>query len=133
MHPTLLIMTDDTRVLYNGDCPVCSAEIGHYASYSGRKGLPIRFEDLNRDDLEDWGLSRDDAARRLYVLKDGQIHSGIPAFIVLWRDMPRYRWLARVVSVPGIHLLACLVYDHFLAPLIYRWHLRRVGATSTQS
>ena len=128
----LYFMTKDTRVLYNADCPVCSFEINHYATYAGGKGLPIRFEDLNRDALSDWGLSRDEAARRLYVLKDGQMYSGIPAFIVLWQDMPRYRWLARLVSLPGLHRLACWTYDYILAPLIYRWHLRRVGATSTQ-
>lgn len=124
-------MTDKTRVLYNADCPVCSFEIDHYAAYAGRQGLPILFEDLNRDALEDWGLSRDAAARRLYVLKGGQMYSGIPAFIVLWRDMPRYRRLARLVALPGIHTLACLIYDHVLAPLIYRWHVRRLRATST--
>ncbi|WP_299294649.1 thiol-disulfide oxidoreductase DCC family protein [uncultured Tateyamaria sp.] len=126
-------MTDDTRVLYNANCPVCSFEIDHYAAYSDRMGLPIRFEDLNAAEMDDWGLSRDAAARRLYVLKDGQMYSGIPAFIVLWRDMPRYRWLARLVSVPGVHWLASKAYDHVLAPVIYRWHMRRLRATSTVS
>ncbi|WP_415404177.1 thiol-disulfide oxidoreductase DCC family protein [Tateyamaria sp. SN3-11] len=125
-------MSDDTRVLYNADCPVCNFEISHYAAYSGREGLAIRFEDLNQAEMADWGLSRDAAARRLYVLKDGEMFSGIPAFIVLWRDMPRYRWLARLVSVPGVHWAACKIYDHVLAPVIYRWHLRRLRATSTQ-
>lgn len=125
-------MTDETRVLYNGECPVCSYEINHYAAYSQQNGLPIRFEDLNEDALEDWGLTPDAAARRLYLMKDGRMLSGIPAFIVLWQDMPRYRWLARVVALPGVNTLACLSYDYVLAPLIYRWHLRRIGATSTQ-
>ncbi|WP_189370945.1 thiol-disulfide oxidoreductase DCC family protein [Tateyamaria omphalii] len=127
-------MTDDTRVLYNADCPVCSFEIDHYAKYSGDRALPIRFEDLNCIDMSDWGLSRDEAARRLYVLRNGELTSGVPAFIVLWQDMPRYRWLARIVSLPGIHWLASKAYDHVLAPLIYRWHLRRLAAaTSTES
>lgn len=126
-------MTENTRVLYNADCPVCSFEINHYAAYSVRNGLPIRFEDLNRDALDAWGLTPDEAARRLYVMKDGQMFSGIPAFIVLWQDMPRYRWLARLIALPGLNRLACVTYDYVLAPLIYRWHLRRVGATSSQS
>lgn len=126
-------MTENTRVLYNADCPVCSFEINHYAAYSERNGLPIRFEDLNRDALDAWGLTPDEAARRLYVMKDGQMFSGIPAFKVLWQDMPRYRWLARLIALPGLNRLACMTYDYVLAPLIYRWHLRRVGATSSQS
>ena len=118
-------MSKETRVLYNAECPVCNFEISHYADYSAKAALPIRFDDLNSAALADWEIDADAAARRLHVLKDGEIHTGIPAFVVLWRDMPRYRWLARVVSTPGIHWLAAKTYDHILAPLIYRWHLRR--------
>lgn len=115
----------ETRVLYNAECPVCSFEINHYAAYARKQALPLGFEDLNVDDLADWGLTRDQAARRLYVLKDGKMTSGIPAFLILWQDMPRYRWLARIVGIPGIQQLASFLYDWVLAPLIYRWHLQR--------
>ena len=118
-------MSKETRVLYNADCPVCNFEITHYADYSAREGLPIRFDDLNSDALTQWDLDADTAARRLYVLKDGALYSGIPAFVLLWQELPRYRWLARLVSVPGVHWVACLTYDYVLAPLSYRWHLRR--------
>ncbi len=125
-------MTDETRVLYNADCPVCSFEIDHYAAYTAREGIPIRFDDLNSGALQHWNITADEAARRLHVVKDGTVYGGIPAFLVLWQDMPRYRWLARLVAVPGIYRVACWAYDFVLAPLIYRWHLRRV-ATSTHS
>jgi len=114
-----------TCVLYNANCPVCSFEIGHYARYAEAKGLPIRFDDLNSDAREHWGIDADTAARRLYVLHEGELTSGIPAFLVLWARMPRYRWLARVVGLPGVRHVATLTYDHVLAPVIYRWHLRR--------
>ena len=116
---------EKTRVLYNDACPVCRTEIRHYARYVADAALPLRFEDLNTDDLQDWDLTPDQAARRLHVLKDGQILSGIDAFLVLWNDMPRYRWLSRVVGKPGIRQIASAAYDHVLAPLIYRWHLRQ--------
>jgi predicted DCC family thiol-disulfide oxidoreductase YuxK len=124
-------MTQDsparTSVLYNATCPVCSFEIDHYAAYAHDRALPIRFDDLNDPArLAAWGIDADAAARRLHVLKDGRLLAGIPAFIVLWQEMPRYRWLARVVSLPGVHGLATLAYDRVLAPLIYRWHLRRL-------
>lgn len=114
-----------TSVLYNAECPVCNFEISHYASYSQKSGLPIRFDDLNTDARTAWNLTEDRAARRLYVLHEGELTSGIPAFLVLWRQMPRYRWLARIVGLPGIKQLAGLAYDYVLAPGIYRWHLRR--------
>lgn len=123
-------MRDETRVLYNADCPVCSFEINHYADYSAKTGLPIRFDDLNSQALAQWNITADEAARRLHVLKDGEIYGGIPAFVVLWQDMPRYRWLARLVSLPGVYWVANRAYDHILAPLIYRWHLRRVASST---
>ena len=115
-----------TSVLYNATCPICNFEIQHYASYAGAKGLPIRFDDLNSDALGQWGLDGDTAARRLYVLHEGTLTSGIPAFLVLWLQMPKYHWLAKVVGLPGIKQIACAAYDFVLAPVIYRWHLRRL-------
>lgn len=123
----------NTRVLYNADCPVCSFEINHYAAYAQKRALPIRFEDLNADDLSAWGLSADEAARRLYVMKDGKLVSGIPAFLILWQDMPRYRALAWIVGLPGVRQLATALYDYVLAPVIYRWHKRRQMGRSALS
>ena len=118
--------TTKTSVLYNATCPVCNFEIQHYARYAGANGLPIRFDDLNSDARGQWGLDADTAARRLYVLHEGTLTSGIPAFLVLWTQMPKYRWLAKVVGLPGIKQIACVAYDHVLAPAIYHWHLRRL-------
>ncbi len=114
-----------TSVLYNAACPVCNFEISHYAKYAGDNGLPIRFDDLNSDALAAWDLTADAAARRLYVAHKGALVSGIPAFIILWRQMPRYRWLAKVVNLPVIRQIATVLYDYVAAPIIYRWHLRR--------
>ncbi|MBD3663959.1 thiol-disulfide oxidoreductase DCC family protein [Sulfitobacter aestuariivivens] len=116
----------DTEVLYNDSCPVCRREVHHYARLSTAAGLPIAYDDLgNPDRLQQWGLTPDEAARRLHVRKDAKTYAGIPAFIVLWREIPRYRWLARLVNTPGIRQLAILTYDHVLAPLLFHWHKRR--------
>jgi len=127
-------MTDEqeTAVLYNAECPVCNFEISHYAKYADRNGLPIRFDDLNTDALAQWGLSADEAARRLYVAKDGALVSGIPAFLLLWQDMPRYRLVARLVGFPVIKQVSAVLYDYVLAPLIYRMHLRRKARLSAR-
>jgi predicted DCC family thiol-disulfide oxidoreductase YuxK len=117
--------TDDTAVLFNADCPVCNFEISHYADYAAKNGLPIRFDDLNSDALARWDLTADQAARRLYVVHQGALFSGIEGFLVLWRQMPKYHWLAKVVGLPVVKQIAAVVYDYVLAPLIYRWHLRR--------
>ena len=128
-QPYLLGMSEETKVLYNAQCPVCRFEIDHYRSYAQKSDLAIRFDDLNSDALSAWDISSDQAARRLYVEHKGQLYSGIPAFIMLWREMPRYRILGRIVDLPAIHWIACKVYDLALAPAIYRWHLYRQRRT----
>lgn len=120
-----------TDVLYNAACPVCSREIDHYARLSAAQALPLRYDDLNdADKLQTWGVSADDAAKRLHVRKDGQIYVGLPAFIALWQSLPRYQWLARLVSLPGLYRLAHWTYEGVLAPLLYRRHLKRQKKTT---
>lgn len=119
-------MNENTEVLYNGACPICSREINHYERLSQKQALAIQYDDLaDSAKLDKWGLNADEAAERLHVRKDGKIYSGIPAFVILWNDIPQMRWLAKFVSLPGVHKLACLTYDHVLAPLLFRWHLAR--------
>lgn len=120
-------MTDEIRVLYNAACPVCRAEIDHYAVYARKQGLPIRFDDLNDTDLDGWGIGADEAAQRLHLRKGGEILGGIDAFVELWRVMPRWRLLAATVGSPLVRQLAALVYDRVLAPALYRRHLARVA------
>lgn len=115
------------EILYNGECPICSREIAGYQRMSEAAALPLRFDDLHgADTLARWGVTAEDAAKRLHVREpDGRIVSGVDAFIVLWRALPRLQWLARIVSVPGIYWAATKLYDHVLAPALYALHRRR--------
>lgn len=119
-------MSEKTEVLYNASCPICSREVDHYAKLSAAEALPISYDDLTDPaKLHDWGITAEEAAKRFHVRKGGEVYAGVPAFVVLWGDIPQTRWLARLVALPGVHALACLVYDHIAAPLLYRLHLRR--------
>lgn len=117
--------TPKIRVLFNGSCPVCSREIAHYRGYCETRAVSARFEDLTGDAGEDWGLSPDEAARRLHVLHEGRLLSGMEAFRALWSEMPRYRWLARLTGLPVVRQILNVVYEALLAPLLYRSHRRR--------
>ena len=121
-------MDQPTEVLYNEACPVCRREVHHYRRLTETAALPVTYDDLgDASALARWGIDADQAARRLHVRKDGRVLAGIPAFVALWQEVPRYRWLARLVSLPGVHGLACAVYDRLLAPALYAWHRRRWG------
>lgn len=116
-------MSDETKVLYNHTCPVCRFEIDGYAKRVRADGLPVRFDDLSR--AADWGLTADQAARSLHVIHKGKLLSGIPAFRALWSVMPRWRWVAFITGLPLIRPATTALYDHILAPALYRAHRKR--------
>ncbi|TFL19121.1 thiol-disulfide oxidoreductase DCC family protein [Jannaschia formosa] len=118
---------EETRVLYNAECPICSREIDHYRGRAQRNGLPIRFDALQGPGLADWGVDADAAARRLHVRHQGRVVSGMEAFRLLWRQMPQIAWLARVTGAPGLRQGSDWLYDRVAAPLLYRMHRRRVA------
>jgi predicted DCC family thiol-disulfide oxidoreductase YuxK len=118
-------MEHRSTVIYNGSCPICSVEVSAYRRHALAHDLPLDFADLTRTDMAAFGLTPDLAARRLYLVQDGQMYSGIEAFLRLWAAMPKYRWLARIVGLPVVRPIARLVYDHVAAPLLYALHRRR--------
>jgi predicted DCC family thiol-disulfide oxidoreductase YuxK len=72
------------------------------------------------------GIDREAAKKRLHVVTaDGELLAGVDAFLALWREMPRYRPLARVVGLPGVKQLAHLVYEGLLAPGLYAFNRAR--------
>lgn len=120
-------------VLYNGDCPICSREIAAYRAAARSQGLPIEFESLADTDLSRWGLSVEQAGRRLHLLRDGELVSGLDAFQTLWEAIPRLRWLARVSGWPVIYQVLWSLYEWLLAPCLYALHRIRVHVTRTSA
>ena len=91
-----------TIVLFNGDCKICSKEICVYQTYGAGRELPIDFKDINAIDLAPFGLTRNETARQLHVIKNYELFKGVKAFVVLWNEMPRYRFLAKIFSLPWV-------------------------------
>lgn len=93
-------------VYYDGSCPICRAEIGHYASQSGAEQLC--FLDLSKSDAPPApDLTHADAMARFHVRQsNGALVSGADAMVAIWRTLPGWRWVARIASFPGLrHLL----------------------------
>ena len=121
------------RVLFNEDCPICNAEICHYRKYAEKKGIKLYFDKLGETDLSLYGVSKDQGAKRLHIISDGQVIHGLPAFQKLWKEMPRYKILAILTNFPIVREIAALIYDKILAPLLYKSHLKRLQKNSEQS
>ena len=129
--PALRALDRGCEVWFNGDCPVCSREIGAYERAARRGDLPLRFNDSMRVSrpLAAYGLRREHLERRLYLRDEqGRILSGFPAVIALWARIPEYRWLARVFSWPPLRAFCESLYDHIVAPGLAYWaRVRQTG------
>jgi predicted DCC family thiol-disulfide oxidoreductase YuxK len=119
-------MPEENRLLvcYNGSCPVCRAEIGHYRQLDGGSDA-LAFLDVAADPTAAarHALVGDNPFRRLHaVTPDGQQIAGLDAFIAVWERLPRYRWLARLASRSGVRPMAGWAYERIAAPLLFALH-----------
>ena len=115
-----------TIVLFNGDCKICSKEICVYQTYGAGRELPIDFKDINAIDLAPFGLTRNETARQLHVIKNYELFKGVKAFVVLWNEMPRYRFLAKIFSLPWVTDVAQFFYYHIIARYLYARDIKRL-------
>ena len=87
------------KVFYDGGCTLCGREIAHYAKLDEASDR-VHWIDITQD-LEllfAIEVSAERAMRRLHVLDShGVVREGAEAFVVLWTELPYYRWLARAV------------------------------------
>ena len=106
------------KVLFNDSCSVCSKEIAHYKSLKNN----IKWIDIN--DLEISmrlsGKSHRELIRRLHVIKDDEIYSGVKAFIIMWRNIPKYRWIGNFVALPVIYHFGVIFYEIIAFFLFYK-------------
>lgn len=86
-------------VYFDGGCPVCSREIAAYRRQAGaEKCVWVDAHACDELALGD-GLSRPDALVRFHVRRaDGKMVSGMRAFALLWRELPRMAWIGRLAS-----------------------------------
>ena len=115
-------------IYYNDACPICDGEIAHYRKLTDADALALRFHEISREatDLEHYRLSTDDLKKRLYVIDEtGNMKGGAEAFILVWQQIPRYRWAARVLAWKPTFWLAEMVYDGVVAPCLFEWNRQR--------
>lgn len=119
-----------TTIYYDGDCPLCRAEIAHYE----RKDTSGELALVNVADPASTlpaGIDRAEALARFHVAtEDNRIVSGAAAFVEVWRRIPGWRGLARLARIPGAVLAMEGAYRLFLPlrPLIVRTFVAVTGA-----
>jgi len=103
-----------TTMFYDGGCPLCSKEVAHYQRIDS--GNNVVWSDITTDSelLHQHGISNDAAMKHLHVLDArGDIVRGAYAFHALWSALPRYRYLAKVSSAPGVLWVMDKLYQQF--------------------
>jgi predicted DCC family thiol-disulfide oxidoreductase YuxK len=117
-------------VYYNGACPVCRKHIARFQSASARGSRLIAWADAAAAPwaLRRWHVGPEEALLRVYaVADDGRLLSGAAAFARLWRELPGYRALGRIVGLPVARQIAEALYRR-----IYVRDLRRRLARERQ-
>jgi predicted DCC family thiol-disulfide oxidoreductase YuxK len=93
---------------------LCSLEIAHYRAQTGAEAISFVDAADGASDLGD-DLDQGKALVRFHVRQaDGQLVSGVAAFVAIWRLLPRWKRAARIGSLPGVIPLLEVAYRAFL-------------------
>ncbi|MEO0444237.1 MAG: DUF393 domain-containing protein [Pseudomonadota bacterium] len=110
-------------VFYDGKCGLCAKEINHYRKIAP-KGIFI-WQDITEstDALATAGITLSQGLKLLHTKdQNGELHIGVDAFILIWQQLKRWRYLAFFVSLPIIRPLANSAYRAFA-----NWRFKRLA------
>ena len=98
------------KVYFNNSCKICRAEINLYKKENIKE---INWVDITNNPLAKNETSKTDKEllRRLHV-KDGEkVLQGAEAFLIVWKKIPKYRFLYNFFKLPIIFSLFSIVYE----------------------
>ena len=103
---------------YNESCNICRTEINHYKKIN----KSINWIDVinNKSALKDTELSPKELIRRFHIIKDNKLYKGLDAFLIVWSEIPRYKFLAKFAKIPIIYHFGWLIYELLALFLYYK-------------
>ena len=98
------------KVYFNNSCKICKAEIDIYKK---QKIDQINWIDITNNQAAKIETKKNykELLRRLHVKKNGQIFSGAKAFLLVWKNIPKYRILYSILSLPIMFQIFSIVYE----------------------
>ena len=98
------------KVYYNESCSICRAEINLYKKQNIKQ---IEWVDITNNTTAEKDTSKDDKSllRRLHVEEDGKIFEGAQAFLLIWKKIPKYKFLYSFFNLPIIFTLFSFFYE----------------------
>ena len=112
------------KVYYNESCSICRAEINIYKKQNIEE---IEWIDITNNIVAEKDTSKDDKTllRRLHVEENGQIFSGAKAFILVWKKIPKYKFLYRFFKLPIIFIIFSFFYE-IIAFFLYHKNKKQI-------
>ncbi len=98
------------KVYFNNSCKICKAEIDLYKK---EKIQEIEWIDITNNELAKKETSRNskELLRRLHVKENEKVIEGAEAFLVLWKKIPKYKFLYSFFKLPIIFNLFSFGYE----------------------
>ena len=98
------------KVYFNNTCKICKAEIDLYKK---EKVKEIDWIDITSNKLAEKETSKSDKEllRRLHVVENEKVIEGAEAFLILWKKMPKYKFLYNFFKLPIIFNLFSVAYE----------------------
>ena len=98
------------KVYFNNSCKICKAEIDLYKK---EKIEEIDWVDITNNDLAERETFRNskELLRRLHVKEGKKITQGAEAFLLLWKKIPKYKFLYNFFKLPVIFNLFNIAYE----------------------
>lgn len=116
------------KVYYNNSCKICKTEIDFYKKQ--------KIDEIEWVDITDGssvtkytGKKSQTLLRRLHVEENGRIIGGADAFLVLWKNMPKYKFLYKILKLPIIFNVFNVSYE-IIAYFLYlknTKHLKKIN------
>tara|TARA_B100001059_G_scaffold211913_1_gene226608 strand:- start:426 stop:806 length:381 start_codon:yes stop_codon:yes gene_type:complete len=98
------------KVYFNNSCKICKAEIDLYKKEEINE---INWVDItnNKQAKIETKKNFKELLRRLHVEKNGEIFSGAKAFLLVWKNIPKYKFLYKIFSLPIIFQIFSVGYE----------------------
>ena len=98
------------KVYFNNSCKICKAEIDLYKK---EKIQEIDWVDITNNNLAEKETFRNnkELLRRLHVKEGDKITEGAKAFLILWKKIPKYKFLYNFFRLPVIFHLFSFGYE----------------------
>jgi predicted DCC family thiol-disulfide oxidoreductase YuxK len=110
-------------VFYDGKCGLCHREIEYYKRIA-LEGI-FNWVDITVDasGIDVLGIPYPDALKLLHVQdENGNLNSGVEAFLTIWRQIRGWKYLAKFIGLPLMRPIAKGLYGAFAA-----WRFSRLA------